>query len=54
MFDKLKNWRRIATLYDKTASSYLGFITLAAVKFWMLFGFKRTRANGVAVAIPLR
>jgi transposase len=26
MFNKLKNWRRIATHYDKTASSFLAFV----------------------------
>ncbi len=35
MFNKLKNWRRVATRYDKTASSYLGFVTLAAIKLWV-------------------
>jgi len=37
MFNKLKNWRRVATRYDKTASSYLGFVTLASVKLWLPF-----------------
>jgi transposase len=32
LFNKLKNWRRIATRYDKTKESYLGFVTIAAVK----------------------
>ncbi|WP_245499432.1 IS5 family transposase [Mesorhizobium sp. M1A.F.Ca.ET.072.01.1.1] len=26
LFNKLKNWRRIATRYDKTKESYLGFV----------------------------
>src|SRR3546814_21032479 len=32
LFSKLKNWRRVATRYDKTAESYLGFVTIASVK----------------------
>jgi transposase len=35
MFNKLKQFRRIATRYDKTAVSFLGFLTLAAAKLWM-------------------
>lgn len=30
MFNRLKQFRRIATRYDKTAKSYLGFLCLAA------------------------
>ncbi|MFB9058790.1 MULTISPECIES: IS5 family transposase [Sphingobium] len=37
MFNKLKNWRRIATRYDKTGESYLGFVALASVKLWIPF-----------------
>jgi hypothetical protein len=37
LFNKLKNWRRIATRYDKTAQSYLGFVAVAAVKLWLPF-----------------
>lgn len=37
MFNKLKNWRRVATRYDKTAESFLGFISIAAIKLWMPF-----------------
>ena len=35
MFNKLKQFRRIATRYDKTALSFLGFLALAAAKLWM-------------------
>jgi transposase len=35
MFNKLKQFRRIATRYDKTATSFLGFLALAAAKLWM-------------------
>ena len=37
LFNKLKNWRRIATRYDKTAESYLGFVALASVALWLPF-----------------
>ncbi len=32
LFNRLKQSRRIATRYDKTASSFLGFLSLAAGK----------------------
>ena len=35
MFNKLKNWRRVATRYDKTATSFLGVATLAAIQQWL-------------------
>lgn len=35
MFNPLKQFRRVATCYDKTAVSYLGFLCLAAVKLWL-------------------
>lgn len=34
LFNKLKQFRRIATRYDKTATSYLGFVYLAATLLW--------------------
>ena len=37
LFSRLKNWRRVATRYDKTAESYLGFVTLASIKLWLPF-----------------
>ena len=33
-FNKLKNARRLATRYDKTAASYLGFVQIAAISIW--------------------
>lgn len=33
-FNKLKCSRRLATRYDKTAASYLGFIQIAAARLW--------------------
>ncbi|WP_078056106.1 transposase, partial [Pacificimonas flava] len=37
LFNTLKNWRRVATRYDKTRESYLGFVALASVKLWIPF-----------------
>jgi transposase len=34
-FSKLKQNRRIATRYDKTAVSFLGFLAFASAKLWM-------------------
>lgn len=36
-FNKLKNSRRVATRYDHTATSFLGFTKLAAIKLWIRF-----------------
>lgn len=33
-FGKLKCSRRLATRYDKTSASYLGFIHIAAARLW--------------------
>ncbi len=33
-FNRLKNSRRIATRYDKTAESFLGFIDIACIHLW--------------------
>ena len=35
MFNRLKQFRRIATRYDKTALSFLAFLHLAAAKLWL-------------------
>lgn len=35
MFNQLKQFRRIATRYDKTAKSFLAFLHLATVKLWI-------------------
>ena len=36
MFAKLKDWRRIATRYDRCADIFMGAITLAAIViFWL-------------------
>lgn len=33
----LKEQRRIATRYDKTASSFLGFVLLGSIRIWIRF-----------------
>ena len=35
LFNKLKNFRRVATRYDKLDVAYLGFIYLAAIYLWL-------------------
>lgn len=35
MFGLLKRQRRIATRYDKTALSFLGFLNIAAARLWL-------------------
>lgn len=37
LFNKLKNWRRIAARYDKTKESYLGFVNIVSVLQWTPF-----------------
>jgi transposase len=32
---KLKEYRRVATRYDKLAASYLAFVQLAAIRRWL-------------------
>jgi len=34
-FAKLKQWRRVATRYDKLAANFLGFIKLASIMLWL-------------------
>lgn len=34
-FAKLKQWRPIATRYDKLAVNFLGFIKLASIMLWL-------------------
>lgn len=34
-FAKLKQWRRIATRYDKLAANFLGFIKIASIMLWL-------------------
>lgn len=34
-FNKIKQYRRIATQYDKLAANYLAFIKLASIRIWL-------------------
>jgi len=34
-FNRIKNYRRIATRYEKTACSYLGMIFIASILIWL-------------------
>ena len=34
-FNPLKNARRVATRYDKTATNFLGFVQLTALRLWL-------------------
>ncbi|MDO9587569.1 MAG: transposase, partial [Brevundimonas sp.] len=34
-FSKLKQSRRLATRYDKTADSFLGFVLVASIRLWI-------------------
>jgi transposase len=36
-FNKLKNARRVATRYDKTAESFLGFINITSIRLWLRY-----------------
>ncbi|AFL51257.1 hypothetical protein USDA257_c26830 [Sinorhizobium fredii USDA 257] len=32
---RCKQWRRIATRYDKLAATFLGFVKLASIMLWL-------------------
>ena len=36
MFNKLKNFRRVATRYDKLAISYMAFVCIASTYLWLV------------------
>ncbi|MFN6953775.1 MAG: transposase [Acetobacteraceae bacterium] len=38
--NRLKNSRRVATRYDKTADSFLGFAALSSIRLWIRFVHK--------------
>lgn len=42
MFNKVKQFRRIATRYDKTKRSFAAFLNLAAARIWLRDFFNRT------------
>ena len=35
--NRLKNSRRIATRYDQTATSFIGFVLLGSIRIWLKF-----------------
>lgn len=39
---KLKHSRRLATRYDKTADSYIGFVLVASARLWIRHFVNRT------------
>jgi transposase len=41
-FSKLKHSRRLATRYDKTADSFLGFVLVACIRLWVRHFVDRT------------
>jgi len=41
-FSKLKHNRRLATRYDKTADSYIGFVLISSVRLWIRHFVNRT------------
>jgi transposase len=34
-FSRIKQYRRIATRYDKLAETFMGFVTLACIMLWL-------------------
>jgi hypothetical protein len=42
MFNRLKQFRRIATPFDKTAKLFAAFLALAAARIWMPHFVNRT------------
>jgi len=34
-FKRIKHYRRIATRYDKLAETFMGFVVLASIMFWL-------------------
>lgn len=42
MFNRLKQFRRVATRYDKTRKSFSAFLALAAAKIWLAYLVNRT------------
>ena len=33
--NRIKNFRRVATRYDQTASSFIGFVLLGSIRIWI-------------------
>ncbi len=36
-FNRIKNARRVATRYDKTTASFLGFVQITSARIWLRF-----------------
>lgn len=36
-FQKIKNWRRVATRYEKTAKMFEGMVQIACILIWLIF-----------------
>jgi len=36
-FNRIKNARRVATRFDKLASSFLGFVQITSIRYWIRF-----------------
>lgn len=36
-FNKIKNARRVATRYEKLAASFLGFVEITSIRYWLRF-----------------
>ena len=53
-FNKLKNSRRLATRYDKTADSLLGFIDIACLRLWLRHLSTRPSVRAFAAELPGR
>lgn len=56
MFNRLKQFRRVATRYDKTRKSFSAFLALAAAKIWLPYFVNRTQCynndHGQSVLMP--
>ncbi len=46
-FSKLNHSRRLATRYDKTADSFLGFILIASIRLWVSHFAHTTHGHAV-------
>jgi hypothetical protein len=54
MFNRLKQFRRIATRYDKTALSFTGFLCLAPQNFGCNPLSNRPQVSGMELLRPSR
>ena len=47
-FCRIKDWRRIATRYDKLAQNFLAATTLVAVLYWIKLWFQTLKLTGLS------